>query len=63
MVSGGVSWSNHGTYLSLDEAGRDNLAPVTVEEGEGSGEGGGGDTPEHSLGNNTPPARLRFVDG
>jgi hypothetical protein len=49
--------------LSLEEVGRDNLAPVTVEEGQCSAEGGCGDTPEDGLCDDTSPAGLSLVDG
>ena len=48
--------------MSLEEVSGDNLAPVTIEEGKGSGESGGGDTPETSLGNDSPPAGLSLVN-
>ena len=48
--------------MSLEEVSGDNLAPVTIEEGKSSGESGGGDTPENSLGNVSPPAGLSLVN-
>lgn len=49
------------TYLCLEKVGGDDLTSVAIEEGKGSGEGGGGNTPENGLRDDTPPARLRFV--
>lgn len=51
------------TYLSLEEVGGNNLAPVTIEEGKSGGESGSRDTPENSLSDDTPPTGLRLVDG
>ena len=48
--------------MSLEEVSGDNLAPVTIEEGKSSGESGGGDTPENSLSNDSPPAGLSLVN-
>jgi hypothetical protein len=44
--------------LSLDKVGGEGLGSVTVEEGEGGGEGRDGDTPESGLGNDSPPSWL-----
>lgn len=49
--------------LRLDEVGRDDLAAVAVEEGEGSGESGERNTPDDALSNDTPPTRLSLVEG
>jgi hypothetical protein len=49
--------------LSLKDVSGDDLAPVTVQEGQSCREGRGGDTPEDGLSDDTPPARLCFVDG
>lgn len=48
-------------YLSLDEVGRDDFAPVTIEECQGGAERGGGDTPEDSLSDDAPPTGLSLV--
>jgi hypothetical protein len=48
--------------LSLEDVGRNDFAPVTVQEGESRREGGSGNTPEDSLGDYTPPAGLCLVD-
>lgn len=49
--------------LGLEDVGRNDLGPVAVEEGESSGEGGRGDTPEDGLSDDTPPAGLSLVHG
>jgi hypothetical protein len=49
--------------LGLEEVSRDDLAPVTIEEGQGSAEGGCWDTPENGLSNNTSPSGLGIADG
>jgi hypothetical protein len=49
-------------YLGLDEVGRNNLAPVAVEEGKSGAEGRGRDAPEDGLRDDTSPTRLGFVD-
>lgn len=49
--------------LGLEEVGREVLGAVAVEEGQSGAEGGGGDTPESTLGNNVSPAGLGVVDG
>jgi len=49
--------------LSLEDIGRNDLAPVTVQECEGSRKGRSGDTPENGLSDDTPPAGLSLVDG
>lgn len=49
--------------LSLEDVGRDDLAPVAVQEGKSRREGRSGDTPENGLGNDTPPTGLSFVNG
>ena len=49
--------------LGLDEVGGDDLAAVAVEEREGGGECGRGDTPEDGLRDDATPAGLRLVDG
>ena len=51
------------THLCLQKVSGDNLAPVTVEESKRGAERRGGDTPEGSLGVDTPPAGLGFVNG
>lgn len=48
--------------LTLEEVGRDNLAPVAIEEGQGRAERGSGNAPEDSLGNDAPPTGLCLVD-
>lgn len=48
--------------LPLDEIGWEKVTAVAVEEGKGRAERGEGDPPEGGLSNDTPPARLRFVD-
>jgi len=49
--------------LSLDNVGRDDLAPVPVQEGESSRESRSGDAPENGLSDDTPPAGLCLADG
>ena len=49
--------------LSLEEVSGEQLATVTVEEGESGGECGGGDTPEDGLSDHATPALLSVVDG
>jgi hypothetical protein len=49
--------------LSLEDIGRNDLAPITIQEGKGRREGRSGDTPEDGLSDDAPPARLSFVDG
>ena len=51
------------THLGLEKVGGDDLAPVTIEEGKSGGERRGRDTPENSLGVDTPPTGLSLVDG
>lgn len=51
-----------GTHLSLQDVGRDDLAPVAVEEGKGRAECWRGDTPDGGLSDDTPPARLSLVN-
>lgn len=48
--------------LSLEEVGGNHFTPVTIEEGKGSRESGGGNTPEASLSDDTPPSGLCFVN-
>ena len=48
--------------LSLEDIGRDDLAPITVQESKSCREGGSGDTPEDGLSDDAPPAGLSFVD-
>lgn len=49
--------------LGLEDVGRNDLAPVTVQERKGRRESGSGDTPENGLSDDTPPAGLSLVDG
>jgi len=49
--------------LSLEDIGRNDLAPVTVQEGEGGRKCRSGDTPENGLSDDAPPAGLSLVDG
>jgi hypothetical protein len=49
--------------LALDKVGWENVTPVTIKEGQGSGKGWDRDTPESSLSNNTPPSGLCLVNG
>jgi len=49
--------------LSLEDIGRNDLAPVTVQEGESCREGRGGNTPENCLSDDAPPTGLSLVDG
>jgi hypothetical protein len=49
--------------LGLQKVGRQVLGPVTVVEGQGTGEGGGGETELYGLGDGTPPAGLGVCDG
>lgn len=49
-------------YLGLEEVGGDDLAPVAVEECKRCAECGDGDTPDHRLRDDAPPAGLRLVD-
>ena len=48
--------------LSLEDVGRDDLTPVTVQEGEGRRESRSRNTPENSLSDDTPPARVCQAD-
>ena len=49
--------------LGLEDIGRDNLAPVTVQESKSRREGRSRNTPENGLGDDTPPAGLSPVNG
>ena len=49
--------------LRLENVRGDDLAAVAVEERQGGGERGHGDTPDDALRDNAPPAGLRLVDG
>lgn len=49
--------------LGLEEVGGQVLGSVAVVEGQSGAEGGGGDAPESTLGDNISPARLSLVDG
>jgi len=49
--------------LSLEKGSRETFGSVTVEEGEGGGESGSGDTPESTLSDDSAPSRLSLVDG
>lgn len=49
--------------LGLQQVGGQVLGAVSVEPGQGSGEGRGGDTKLSSLGNDGSPAGLGLVDG
>lgn len=49
-------------HLRLNKIGRDDLAPVTVEECQSSAEGRQRNTPDDALGDDSPPAGLRLVD-
>jgi len=49
--------------LSLEDIGRNDLAPVTVQEGKSCREGRGGNTPENGLSDDAPPTWLSLVDG
>jgi hypothetical protein len=49
--------------LALNKVGWENFTPVTIKEGQGSGKGWDGDTPESSLSNDTPPSGLSLVNG
>lgn len=49
--------------LSLEKVGGEVLCSEAIEEGEGGGEGGRGDTPKGSLGDDISPAILCVVDG
>lgn len=49
--------------LGLDEVGGNDLGPVAVEEGESGRVGGNGNTPDGSLGNDSPPSGLGLGDG
>jgi len=49
--------------LGLEEVGGEDLGAVSVEEGEGGGEGRGGDAPKSGLGDDAAPSRLGLVDG
>jgi hypothetical protein len=49
--------------LCLEKVGGNNLAAIAVKEGESGAERRSRDTPEDSLGNDTPPSGLSFVDG
>ena len=49
--------------LSLEDVGRNDLTPVTVQEGKGRREGRSGDAPENGLSDDTPPARLSPANG
>ena len=42
--------------LGLEHVGGEDLGAVAVEEGEGRGERGGGDSPERGLGNDAAPS-------
>ena len=49
--------------LGLKDVGGDDLAPVTVQEGESSRESGSWDAPENGLSDDTSPAGLCLADG
>jgi hypothetical protein len=49
--------------LGLEQVGGDGLRSVAVEEGEGGGVGGDGDTGDGGLGNDSPPSRLGLGNG
>ena len=49
--------------LCLENVRGNDLTAVAVEERQGGGERGHGDTPDDTLGNYTPPAGLRLLDG
>ena len=53
-----VTLTTEEVSLSLDEVGGEGLGSVTVEEGEGGGEGRDGDTPEGGLSNDSSPSWL-----
>lgn len=63
MSTKGLSNVGNDTYLSLEEVGGNDLAPVAIEEGKRSAEGRDRDTPDHRLCDDAPPAGLRLVDG
>ena len=49
--------------LCLEKVGRNNLAAVSIEEGESSAERGSRNAPENGLGDDTSPAGLGLVGG
>lgn len=49
--------------LGLDQGSGQLLSSVTVEEGQGGGEGRDGDTPQGGLGDDSPPSGLGVLDG
>jgi hypothetical protein len=49
--------------LSLDQGSGQLIGSVTVEEGQGGGEGRDGDTPQGGLSDNSPPSGLGLLDG
>jgi hypothetical protein len=49
--------------LRLDHVGREHVTAITIEERQGSCESRDWDTPEGGLSTDTPPTRLRLVNG
>ena len=49
--------------LGLEDVGGNDLAPVTIQEGESRRESRSGNTPENGLSDDAPPAWLCLRDG